>query len=363
MKVNPSIRTQLLAWLVIPILVLLLVGTGLMYGLALNLTADAYDKSLLDSVYSVAACVRYQKGKIVVDLPPQALAMLKDNIKDKVYYQVLDENGHVIKGDAELPAPDLNNRADSRTADYRDDTVNGEDVRIASISLPIAGQRKGAVFIQVAETLYGREQIADKILSGVVLPQLAMVVMSALVVWFGVTRGLRPLNSIRDAVASRTPTDLGPIALDNVPREVRPFAHAINELLDRLREDLRAQRRFVANAAHQLRTPIAGLKTQSELALRQSDPLDVKHALALINTGAERAARLANQLLALARAEPGAVDPELWQVIDLNVIAKDASKELVTQALPKTSILVLSNRVHQRWCWAIRPACTSSPPI
>jgi two-component system sensor histidine kinase TctE len=220
-------------------------------------------------------------------------------------------------------------------AEYRDDKTNGEEIRIASVNYPIPGYKNQAVFIQVAETLHGREQIADEILSGVVLPQLVMVVMSALVVWFGVTRGLRPLNSIRDAVASRTPMDLRPIALDNVPREVRPLVRAINELLDRLREDLAAQRRFVANAAHQLRTPIAGLKTQSELALRQREPQDVNHALVLINTGAERAARLANQLLALARAEPGAVDPELWQVIDLNSIGKNASKELVQLALAK----------------------------
>ena len=336
MKVNPSIRTQLLAWLVIPLLVLLLVGTGLMYGLAINLATDAYDKSLLDSVYEVSSFVSANDtGKIVVDLQPQALKMLKDNVNDKVFYQVLDEKGKIIAGDDELPAPDLNERVDSKSAEYRDDTVNGEDVRIASVNFPVPGQKDQAVFIQVAETLNGREQIADEILIGVVVPQLVIIFMSALVVWFGVTRGLRPLTSVRDAVASRTPTDLRPIALDNVPKEVRPLVHAINELLDRLSEDLQAQRRFVANAAHQLRTPIAGLKTQSELALRQSDPKDVTHALGLINTGAERAARLANQLLALARAEPGAVDPALWQILDLNDIAKSASKELVTQALAK----------------------------
>ncbi len=336
MKVNPSIRTQLLAWLVIPLLVLLLVGTGLMYGLSINLATDAYDKSLLDSVYEVSSFISAtDAGKIVVDLQPQALKMLKDNLKDKVFYQVLDEKGRIIAGDDELPAPDLNERIDSQSAEYRDDTVNGEDVRIASVNFPVPGQKDQAVFIQVAETLNGREQIADEILMSVVVPQLVIIVMSALVVWFGVTRGLRPLTSVRDAVASRTPTDLRPIALDNVPKEVRPLVHSINELLDRLREDLQAQRRFVANAAHQLRTPIAGLKTQSELALRQRDPEDVAHALALINTGAERAARLANQLLALARAEPGAVDPALWQVLDLNDIAKNASRELVTQALSK----------------------------
>jgi two-component system sensor histidine kinase TctE len=144
-----------------------------------------------------------------------------------------------------------------------------------------------------------------------------------------------PLRNVRDAVASRSPVDLSPIALDNVPGEVRPLVTAINELLDRLQEDLQAQRRFVANAAHQLRTPIAGLKTQTEVALRQKDPEELQHALRLIHMGADRAARLANQLLALARAEPGAVDSKRWRRFDLTALAKSACHEFVHQAISK----------------------------
>ena len=333
--VNPSIRTQLLAWLVIPILVLLLVGAALTYGLAIGLATDAYDKALLDSVYSVANCVQFKQSRVVVDLPPAALAILKDDIKDRVFYQVLDEKLHLLSGDSVLPLPKLDADDDLTSADYRDGVINGEEIRIALIKYPVPGQREKFVFIQVAETLHGREQIGEQILVGVILPQLAMVVISGLVLFFGVTRGLRPLATVRDAVASRSPLDLRPISVDNTPREVRPLVKAINELLELLREDMQAQRRFVANAAHQLRTPIAGLKMQSELALRQSDPEEIRHALNLINIGADRAARLANQLLALARAEPGAVDPDLWQRLDLNSLAKDVSRELVTQALAK----------------------------
>jgi two-component system sensor histidine kinase TctE len=336
--VNPSIRTQLLAWLVIPILVLLLVGAALTYGLAIGLATDAYDKALLDSVYSVANCVHYQDGPgghIVVDLPPAALAILKDDIKDRVFYQVLDEKLQLLSGDSVLPIPKVETMDDLTSADYRDGVISGEDIRIALIKYPVAKVRDRFVYIQVAETLHGREQIGEQILVGVILPQLAMVVISGLVLWFGVTRGLRPLAAVRDAVASRSPLDLRPIAVDNTPKEVRPLVQAINELLELLHEDMQAQRRFVANAAHQLRTPIAGLKMQSELALRQSKPEEIRHALNLINIGADRAARLANQLLALARAEPGAVDPGLWQRLDLNKLAKDVSRELVTQAIAK----------------------------
>jgi two-component system sensor histidine kinase TctE len=272
---------------------------------------------------------------VVVDLPPAALAILKDDIKDRVFYQVLDEKIHILSGDAVLPLPKLDSGVDLTSADYRDAVINGEDVRIALIRYPVPGQRDKFVYIQVAETLHGREQIGEQIMVGVILPQLAMVVISGLVLWFGVTRGLRPLAAVRDAVASRSPLDLRPISVVNTPREVRPLVKAINELLELLREDMQAQRRFVANAAHQLRTPIAGLKMQSELALRQSKPEEIQHALNLIHLGADRAARLANQLLALARAEPGAVDPDLWQRLDLNLLAQDVCRELVTQALSK----------------------------
>lgn len=335
-RLNPSIRTQLLAWLVIPLLVLLLVGTGLCYGLAISLATDAYDKSLLDSTYAVANCVQARQGKVVLDLPPAALSLLKDDIKDHVYYQVLDQKGHLIAGDTNLPLPDLHERLDSTAADFRDDTAGGEDLRIASVHYQLPGRKNTSVLIQVAETMNGREQIADQILIGVVLPQLCMVLMSALVVWYGVSRGLRPLTAVRDAVAARNPSDMSALSLENAPKEVRPLVRAINDLLDRLNEDLQAQRRFVANAAHQLRTPIAGLKMQTELALRQKEPKDVQHALNLISTGADRAARLANQLLALARAEPGATDLTKWQPADLNFIARKATREFVPQALSKS---------------------------
>jgi two-component system sensor histidine kinase TctE len=340
-KLNPSIRTQLLLWLVTPILVLLIGSAWVTYAVAIGLTTEAYDKALLDSVYSVAACVQVRHNKVVVDLPPPALAILLESMKDHVYYQVLDNGGRLLAGDSFISSPERSptfregSRMDAKSADYRYSEINHEEVRIASMYFPVHDKPGESVLIQVGETMHGREQIANQILIGVIFMQLLMVSSCVLAVWFGVARGLQPLGKVRDAVATRTPSDLRTIAGVDVPKEVRPLVQAINDLLGRLREDIEAQRRFVANAAHQLRTPIAGLKMQSELALRQKDPKDVHHALGLILTGAERAARLANQLLALARSEPGAVEPELWQTVDLNLIARDASRELVYQALSK----------------------------
>jgi two-component system sensor histidine kinase TctE len=334
-RLTPSIRTQLLFWLLVPILVLLSVGVALSYGLAIGLATDAYDKALLDSVHSIVRCIQRKDKNIIVDVPPAALAILRDDTSDKVYYQVLDKDSHLIAGDRDMPpvspGPDLVENA----SDCRDGSIDGEQVRIAVVSVAVPGSPKQFVYVQVGETMHQRERIADQILMGIILPQFGILGLSALLVWFGVRRGLLPLSNVRDAVARRSPIDLSPLDLENVPAEVRPLVTAINELLDRLQQDIQAQRRFVANAAHQLRTPIAGLKTQTEVALRQTDPEDLKHALSLIHMGADRAARLANQLLALARAEPGAIDSKLWRRFDLNSLAKSACREFVPQALCK----------------------------
>jgi two-component system sensor histidine kinase TctE len=155
-------------------------------------------------------------------------------------------------------------------------------------------------------------------------------------------------------VASRSPVDLGPIAAEDVPKEVQPLVIAINELLEKLKEDIEAQRRFVANAAHQLRTPIAGLKMQAELARRQLEPADMQHALSLIQTGAERAARLANQLLALARSEPGAIDPNQWQLIDINEVGREATKEFVPDAIARNIDLGFEKNEAVAMVWGDR---------
>ncbi|HEY9775464.1 MAG TPA: sensor histidine kinase N-terminal domain-containing protein [Planktothrix sp.] len=335
-RLTPSIRTQLLFWLVIPILVLLLVGAGLSFGLAMSLATDAYDKALMDSVYTIARCVQRKGDKLTVDVPPATLAMLQDDITDKNFYQVLDQNLHLLAGDPGMPALNLNEDLKNELSACRDGTINGEQIRIASMKAQLPGEPQKFVYIQVGETLHQRERMADQILIGVIFPQFAILGLSALLVWFGVSRGLVPLSKLRDAVASRSPVDLSPLPIADVPKEVRPLVTAINELLERLQQDMQAQRRFIANAAHQLRTPIAGLKTQSELALRQKDTEEIQHALGLIHTGAERAARLANQLLALARTEPGAVDPALWRDVDLNLIGKNACKDFIHDALAKS---------------------------
>jgi len=331
-----SIRSQLLGWLLIPILSLWLVAAGITYGLAMVFATGAYDSSLLDLARSLAIRLHDVGGRVVLELPPEAQAILRESSKDKLYYQVIDPGRQFLAGDTIVPPPTGEDMEDlEEEPDFRDARIGADDVRIALMSVPVTGQTGKTVLIQVAETLVGRRELASNILIGVVVPQLVLILLAALAVWFGVTRGLAPLKSVQAAIASRTQRDLSPVAEGNAPQEVRPLVTAINDLLGRLQKDIDAQRRFVANAAHQLRTPLAGLKTQTEFALKQTAPEDLRKALKQIHTSADRAAHLVNQLLALARVEPDALQADKFELVDLNSVARQATQELVPAAIQK----------------------------
>ena len=141
--------------------------------------------------------------------------------------------------------------------------------------------------------------LANEILIGVILPQLLLIAIAGLVLWGGVARGLAPLRALQQAVAARSHLDLSPVEVAHVPGEVNPLLSAVNDLMARLDAILTYQSRFIADAAHQLRTPVAGLKAHIEVALREEDPVQARQSLAHLYTGVERMSRLVAQLLSL----------------------------------------------------------------
>lgn len=330
-----SIRRHLLSWLLLPILLLCLVGAGLTYGIAVDFATDAYDDALLDSAHSVANRLRFKHSELTIDMPPAARAILKHGDKDATYYQIIDTNGQVINGDVYIPDAPRGEKIGPEPLLF-DGVIEGRPVRICIIEVPLQNTAsKQRIIIKVAETSMGRTQLIQGILMGVLIPQIVLILLSALAVWIGVTRGLSPLGRLKEAVESRTPWDLRPLPELNVPKEVKPLVISINKLLHQLQEDRDSQKRFLSNAAHQLRTPLAGLKTQTELALRQKDEAEIRESLQHISTSAVRATRLAQQLLALARLEPSVFKNVAREALDINTIARDATKELVAQAMAK----------------------------
>jgi two-component system sensor histidine kinase TctE len=202
-------------------------------------------------------------------------------------------------------------------------------VRVASR----AGSLDGHPFVvEVASTVAKRRALADEIVVDVVLPQLVLILIAAVFVRVGVARGLAPLAKLREAVAARSHRDLSAVSVPDVPREVHPLVSAINDLMARLDEVLGLTNRFVADAAHELRTPVAGMKAHVELALREDDPAELRRSLAQLYVGIERMSHIVSQLLALARNEPTAVRRLALAPVDLAKLAFDATMEWVPHA-------------------------------
>jgi two-component system sensor histidine kinase TctE len=180
-----------------------------------------------------------------------------------------------------------------------------------------------------------RTQLANKIVASVILPQFIIIPLAVMLVWFGLSRGLRPLTRLRKTIETRDPADLSPIATRRVPEELEPLVEAFNEMLERMKRNVEAQQRFVADAAHQMRTPLTGLKTQAQFAIRESDPESLRHALRQIAVGVDRAGRLVNQLLVLARAEGGDAAQQGHEPLDLTALIREVVEDWVMVALEK----------------------------
>jgi two-component system, OmpR family, sensor histidine kinase TctE len=333
----PALRRSLLLYLLIPLIALWIFSGLVAYRVASNYANIAFDRSLFDSVETIEEQIKIKDGRATLELPDAAWQVLGFDQQDEVFFDVRRGDGSVLAGEIDIPDPSPQQYVVGK-AILHDGMMHGKRVRIASMYANPGGQstgKAGEVLVQVAETLNKRTTMAEEMLWSVAVPELILVFLAWVSVWIGVSRSLKPLERLRDAVSNRSHRDLSPIQEDHSPREVQPLLSAINDLMQRLNLVLNMQRHFIADAAHQLRTPLAGLTTQTELALRQTDPKALKHALGQIHAGVERANHLVHQLLSLARAETG---PDLimnFEPLDLNELARLQTAEWVPRAVAK----------------------------
>jgi two-component system sensor histidine kinase TctE len=329
-----SLRHQLLIWLSALLIPLLLISTAASYFIADHFASLAYDRSLFRKALSLADQVEVERGKVVADLPQIARELLEYDKDDLIFYLIRGPNGEQVTGRADLPLPAILPKANNHV--YYDSELEGNKLRVVAFSLPLAGtSAHGVAVVLVAETRAKRYEVVNEIIASMMLPQLLIAILAGLMVYFGVQRGLAGLERLRDAFSSRSIQDLSPVAEVDAPQEVQALLRAMNDLMQRLRDAVTKQQRFITNASHQLRTPLAGLKTQAELALREQDPAQVRHALQQIQTSSTNLARLVAQLLALARAEPEAADNLELVPLDLSRIAREVTGEWVPKALAK----------------------------
>lgn len=333
-----SLFGEILDWMLAPLLFVWPLSIAFTHYFANNVANFPYDQALREHVAAIARQVRLVGGKPVLSLPASARALLRADETDNVYFHVMTRDGRLLAGDKELPKPEGPADEDALSGDIymRDVEYRGQDLRVAYTWLADRSMpRDQWIVVEVAETTEKRSQLANKIVASVILPQFIIIPLAVMLVWFGLSRGLRPLTRLRQTIEARDPADLSAIATRRVPEELEPLVEAFNAMLERMKKNVEVQQRFVADAAHQMRTPLTGLKTQAQFAMRETDPEALRHALRQIAMGVDRAGRLVNQLLTLARTEGGEAAQLEHRVLDLAVVIREVVEDWVMVALER----------------------------
>lgn len=326
-----SLRTKLLRWLVVPLLVVNLAGATAAYWLAWVPAQAALDQGLADAAWALVPHVQETDSSIELQLSQQAEQVLRVDHFDEIFFVVRHADGKNIAGDEDFPVLQVPDKFNSSLA--YSSRMRGEDVRVISIKTTVSGE---TILIGAAETRVKRLQIRLRIFLSLLLLEILLVILIPVVVWFAINKGFLPLREMQSNLEQRRPDDLSALPILNAPAEVVPFIRAINELLERVQASSRAKQDFLANVAHQMRTPLAGFKAQLEwLQAHHRDDPDTARSAALMVASTERMARKANQLLALARSEPGDFERNRLEQLALDQLVAESVQHFVEQALKK----------------------------
>ena len=336
MKKHSSLRKKLLVLLVPPLLILILIASSILFRFAIVEQRDAFDNALYDSAYSIYQLIQKSDDSIEnLSLPKNEKQFILNDQSDVIFYNVVGTDGKLLNGDSDGGLmPQI--KEQTSNPNFRDGIVHNLNVRIVSTLVSI--QKNGVelpVYIQVAETLNKREALASNVLIDIIVPQLLLVLFTIIIIWFGVERGLQPLFDLQAAVSKRSYLDLSAIEMPDVPTEVMILVNSVNSLMRQLESVLSAQNRFIADAAHQLRTPLAGAQAQLELALLESDPDQHQELLERVSTSMERLSHTITQLLSLARSQQDASHNMVMSRVNLNKIAQEVTTDMVPTAIKK----------------------------
>lgn len=381
-RAQNSLFGEILDSLVVPALIVVALSIGITWLVARGIANAPYDRALS----SAARLLAREAASDDRDALARTAALIDDLRRgqdDRAWYRVQDAQGRLLAGDAALPPPQLEQSPTPGVVYLRDAELHGRSVRVAdlwvvpgrsaaagaaagdqrmaletsgadvgtaepnalaaptgplaTLGTPSASDppRDGLLLVQLAETRARQTRLARDIVSGVLLPLFALVPLAILLLWVALARGIKPLSVVEDRIRERRPDDLSPIDAATVPLEVASMVLALNLLLGKLADSIRTQKRFLADAAHQLKTPLAGLRMQADLAQREGANTDeLKRSLQQIGRSTMRATHTVNQLLALARAEGRAGLPA-HQPCDLALLTIDVVHEVLPRAMDR----------------------------
>jgi two-component system sensor histidine kinase TctE len=340
-KTQHSLFGEILDWMLVPLLLLWPLSIAITYLVAKSIANQPFDRALEDRVTVLAQQIKEVDGHIVTQLSRPARDILRADDIDNVYFQVRSPQGELVDGDHDIPVPVEEEYPQPWSVQFRDDLMRATEVRVAYTYIDLhqpgkktnTAEQSQLTLVQVAETLDKRVRLSNQIIKGVILPEFVILPIALALVWFALSRGLSPLAELQQRIRARRPDDLSPIESGQVPEEILPLVGSLNDMLARLQQTIQLQKRFIADAAHQMKTPLAGMRMQSELALRQTSQEEIHRSLEQLAKSSESATRLINQLLALARAENQSPLTTPFVSLELSELARNVVQDWVQTAL------------------------------
>lgn len=325
-----SLRARLLWWVLLPLAAFMLVA-GMMAYDAARRTADLLqDNALLASARTIGEDIQWNNGELTADIPPAALEMFESPYRDHVFYKVVAGGDRLLRGSPELALP-----RDARASYpvFYDTTLEGQSIRAVAYRRQLYNSGQALpVIVVVGKTQASREGMLAELWHPQLVRQGLMLVLAVLFVLIGLTSELRPLMKLKNDVADRDPMELEPVRVDHLPTELRPIVDAINQCIARLKLHTSTQRQFIADAAHQLRTPLTLLDTQVECARQCADDGPaLADALAGVHRTSRKMTEITNQLLMLARAE-SAPSPAANVAVDMTQVVSSVLEDLILAA-------------------------------
>lgn len=328
-----SLLGEILDWMLAPLFLLWPMSVAITYVVAQNIANAPFDRSLNSALEVLESQIVWASppDQTTLSLSAPARIALRTRENEGIFWKAQIVDGPVISGDQALPTPVMPNQWFPGEIFHKDDSVSGYNVRLAYTWVKSAQTPDTTVMLIVAEGTEARAALANDIIKGVIIPQFLVLPLAVLLVWFGLSRGIAPINALQKRLRSRRPDDLSSIEDTSTPLEIAPLVVAMNDVLARLSGNIDSQRRFVADAAHQLKTPLAALRTQAELALKAAPNQEIEQNLRKIVASTIRATRLINQLLLMASAEHH--DSVERVPMDLGALARNVCEQWVPAAL------------------------------